>query len=230
VVSIGAMGELGAEWSARFRTGGIAAGPGDPVDRARTRTGRDASREPVPPPPVPVGPPIGAPTEAPVWSVTDESIATEPVGGPPPPQRPAPSAEGSGAAEPGQNRRSIVVTSFAIALLAFYLLEFAVAFLSWYDAEMRTPGQSDSMVAWALCALLLLPALLMRGRGRALPLLLATVAGAVAPVLLSRDLVGVLGIPDVWVGQALTLHVVFPLCLGLPATVAALLPGGPGRR
>ncbi len=116
----------------------------------------------------------------------------------------------------------MVVTSFAIALMAFYVLQFGVALLAWYDAELRTPGQADAMVAWAVCAALLLPALLLDGRWRALPLVVATVAGAVAPVLLSRDLLGMLGIPDVWVGQALTLHVVFPLCLGIPATIASL--------
>jgi hypothetical protein len=116
----------------------------------------------------------------------------------------------------------MIATSFTIALMAFYVLQFAVALLAWYDAELRTPGQADAMVAWAVCAALLLPALLLRGRLRALPLMGATAAGALAPVLLSRDLVGMLGIPDVWVGQALTLHVVFPLCLGIPATFAAL--------
>jgi hypothetical protein len=78
-----------------------------------------------------------------------------------------------------------------------------------------------------VCAALLLPALLLDGRWRALPLVVATVAGALTPVLLSRDLLGMLGIPDVWVGQALTLHVVFPLCLGIPATIAALATPDP---
>ena len=119
----------------------------------------------------------------------------------------------------------MVATSFSVALMAFYLLQLAVEFLSWYDAELRTPGQADAMVAWAVCAGVLLPALLLRGRWRVLPFLAATLAGAATPILLSRDLVAMLGVPDVWIGQGLTLQVLFPLLLGVPAAVAALLSG-----
>ena len=121
----------------------------------------------------------------------------------------------------------MVATSFCVALMAFYLLQFAVDFLAWYDAELRTPGQADAMVAWAVCSGVLLPALLLRGRWRVLPIFVATLAGAAAPILLSRDLVAMLGVPDVWIGQGLTLQVLFPLLLGLPAAGAALL-SGPG--
>ena len=126
-------------------------------------------------------------------------------------------------------RWSAVAVTFGVALFGFYLLQAAVAFLSWYDAAIRTPGQADAMVAWAVCAGLVVPALILRGRWRALPIVVATLAGAVAPILLSRDLVAMLGVPDVWVGQGLTLQVLFPLFLGVPAAVAALLSGGRRR-
>ena len=73
--------------------------------------------------------------------------------------------------------------------------------------------------------LLVVPAFLFRGLWRLVPVLAGTAAGVLTPVLLSRDLLGMLGVPDVWVGQSLTLHVVFPLVVGLSAAVAVILAG-----
>jgi hypothetical protein len=109
-----------------------------------------------------------------------------------------------------------------VALLAFYCLQLASAAVAWYEAPIRTDALVDAMVAYAICAALVLPGLLLRGRWRVLPVLLATAAGAAAPVLLSRELMEVLGPRDVWVGQSLTLQVVFPLVIGLCAVVALL--------
>jgi hypothetical protein len=109
-----------------------------------------------------------------------------------------------------------------VALLVFYCLQLGSAAVAWREAPIRTDALVDAMVAYAICAVLVLPALLLRGRWRVLPALLATAAGTVAPVLLSRDLMEVVGPRDVWVGQSLTLQVVFPLVVGLCAVVALL--------
>lgn len=215
VSSICAMGHPPAESRAQFHMG-------DPtLHRSSSATTAPHAREDPPPPPglsSPSPAPItGAPlVEPPVWSVSAAPVAATPAHREPAMQAPVD-------AQPVPRRWSVVATTFAVALLAFYLLQFATASVFWLDAEIRTPGQADAMVTWAVCAALVLPALLLRGRWRALPLAAATLAGTLAPVLLSRDLLRLLGIPDVWVGQAFTLHVIFPLCLGIPATIAALL-------
>ncbi len=119
----------------------------------------------------------------------------------------------------------MLAVGLATALLAFYVLQLGAALLSWYDSEIRTPGQSDAIAAYSVCSLLLVPVYLFRGRWRVVPLLAATAAGVATPVLLSRDLLGMLGVPDVWIGQSLTLHVLFPLVVGLVAATAVLVRG-----
>lgn len=75
------------------------------------------------------------------------------------------------------------------------------------------------MIAYVICAALVVPALVLRGRWRILPVIVAAVAGMVAPVLLSRDLMDVVGPREVWVGQSLTLQVLFPVVVGFAAVV-----------
>lgn len=113
----------------------------------------------------------------------------------------------------------------------FYCLEFATALIAWREAPIRTEALVDPMVAYAVCAGLVLPALLFPGRWRVVPALVATAAGVLAPVLLTRDLMEVVGPRDVWVGQSLTLQVLFPLVVGLCAVVAVMTAprGGPRR-
>ena len=50
----------------------------------------------------------------------------------------------------------------------------------------------------------------------------AVAALALVPVLLARDLMEVVGPREVWVGQSLTLQVLFPLLIGLTAVIAVL--------
>lgn len=78
------------------------------------------------------------------------------------------------------------------------------------------------MVVYAVCAALLLPAFVLPGRWRVVPTVLATATGVLGPVVLARDLMEVVGPRDVWVGQSLTLQVLFPLVVGLFAVVALL--------
>jgi len=113
-------------------------------------------------------------------------------------------------------------SGLVLALLVFYCLQLAAAAIAWREAPIRTDALIDPIVAYAVCAALVVPALLARGRWRVVPVLLATAAGAIAPVLLARDLMEVVGPRDVWVGQSLTLQVLFPLVVGL-CTVVALL-------
>ncbi|MGI9577271.1 MAG: hypothetical protein ACR2OH_03635 [Microthrixaceae bacterium] len=218
--SIGEMEHPSAESSARSRMGDPTLLRGAP-DRAGGVDTAALARENPPPPPR-VQPPAGVPAQSvpeavpPVWSVTAAQLHGATTSGTVDPTDEPPRVR------PAARRWSVVATTLAVALLAFYGLQFATAALSWYDAEIRTPGQADAMVTYAACAALVVPALLLRGRWKALPLAAAAILGAIAPVMLSRDLLGLLGIPDVWVGQAFTLHVLFPLCLGVPATIAAL--------
>lgn len=109
-----------------------------------------------------------------------------------------------------------------VALFVFYCLEFATALVAWHEAPIRTDALVDPMVAYAVCAGSVLPGFLLPGRWRAVPALLATAAGVLTPILLTRDLMEVIGPRDVWVGQSLTLQVLFPLVLGLCAVVAIL--------
>ncbi len=113
-------------------------------------------------------------------------------------------------------------SGFVVALLLFFLLQAANSAVLWREAPIRTDPMVDAIVAHLACALLAVAALLLRGRWRALPVLLATLVGAAVPVYLNRDLMDVVGPRNVWVGQSLTLQVLFPLVVGLVATVAVL--------
>ena len=158
--------------------------------------------------PVPVWSPL-APS-APIPSPTRRDESTRPA------------AESTPAAEPTTGTARRPRSAFLFALLAFYLLQLAAAVLAWSEAPIRTESLSDAMRAWAVCVVAVLPALLLRGRWRALPALAATVLGALVPVLLARDLMEVVGPREVWVGQSLTLQVLFPLLIGLTAVIAVL--------
>lgn len=113
-------------------------------------------------------------------------------------------------------------SALLVALLAFYVLQLAAALLAWREAPIRTEALLDPIRAWALCSVAVLPALMLRGRWRALPAAAATALGTATPILLSRDLIEVVGPRDVWVGQSLTLQVLFPLLVGSAATLAVL--------
>lgn len=108
-----------------------------------------------------------------------------------------------------------------MALFAFYCLQFATAALAWREAPIRTDAQLNAIIAYGTCAALVVPAFVLRGRWRILPVVVAAAAGTAAPVLLTRDLMEVVGPREVWVGQSLTLQVLFPVVVGL-ATVMAL--------
>lgn len=137
-----------------------------------------------------------------------------------------PTPGGAGASGPGTDAAPRISrrprSGLLVALLVFYCLQLAAAAVAWREAPIRTDALVDPMLAYATCALLVLPALLLRGRWRVFPTLVATAAGTVSPVLLSRDLMEVVGPRDVWVGQSLTLQVIFPLVVGLCAVVALL--------
>lgn len=114
-----------------------------------------------------------------------------------------------------------------LALAVFYILSLAGVWLAWWDAEIRPPGLADGVVGYVVCVGLLAPAFVLRGRWRSVPTLLAAAAGVVLPVYLASDLLSMLGIRDVWIGQSLTLGVLFPLLVGGLALLAQLV--GPGR-
>lgn len=118
-------------------------------------------------------------------------------------------------------------SGLVVALFVFYCLQLAAAAVAWREAPIRTDALSDAMVAYAVCAVLVLPAFVLRGRWRILPTLLATAVGTAVPILLARDLMEVVGPRDVWVGQSLTLQVLFPLVVGFSAMIALLT--APGR-
>ncbi|MFV0316404.1 MAG: hypothetical protein ACK5O2_05510 [Microthrixaceae bacterium] len=175
--------------------------------------------------------------EVPVWAA-DRSPPTgsDVVQGPRPPTGVRHAGGVGQDAEPGQGTEAAQDTEtvfearpaarprsgFVVALLLFFALQCANALVVWREAPIRSDAMIEAVLVHLGCAALVVPALLLRGRWRALPLVVATIAGAVAPVGLSRDLIGVLGPRDVWVGQSLTLHVLFPLVLGAVATVAVL--------
>ncbi len=121
-------------------------------------------------------------------------------------------------------------TGLCAALAAFYLLQLGGGLLTWYEAEIRLPGQKDVIVGYGLCLILLVPAFVLRGRWRVLPTIAASLAGAAVPLVVAGDMFAMLGIQDVWVGQSLTLHVLFPLAVGGSAVLAQLLGGRIPRR
>ncbi len=114
-----------------------------------------------------------------------------------------------------------------MALFAFYCLQLAAAFVAWWQAPIRTEALTAPMVAYGTCAVLMVPALLLRGRWRVIPTLAATALGTIAPLWLARDLIEIVGPRDVWVGQSLTLQVCFPLVVGLGAIVALFTASRP---
>lgn len=150
--------------------------------------------------PLPVWSP--AATDTPAVAVTGGSLEGEPAAGPRTTLRPR--------------------SGLLVALFAFYCLQLAAAVVAWREAPIRTDALVDPMVAYAICVVAVLPAFVLRGRWRVGPTLVATAAGTLAPVLLARDLMQVVGPRDVWVGQSLTLQVVFPLVVGICAVVALL--------
>jgi len=109
-----------------------------------------------------------------------------------------------------------------VALLVFFAAQAANAWVAWYEAPIRTDDMVDAIVAYLICGAAVVPALALRGRWRVIPVLLATLAGAIVPVALSRDLMDAVGPRSVWVGQSLTLQVMFPLLLGLLAAGAVV--------
>lgn len=115
------------------------------------------------------------------------------------------------------------------ALAVFFVLQLAAALLTWRDAEIRAPGLGDAIVAYGVCLALLVPALVLPGRWRAVPTALSALAGTAVPVVLSRDLVEMLGPREVWIGQSMTVHVVFPLVVGAAAVVSLLRNGRRSR-
>lgn len=119
-------------------------------------------------------------------------------------------------------RRGRLAGGLTFALLAFFLLSLAGVSLRWLDAAVRSPGLREGVIGYASCSAVVLVGLLVPGRWRSIPLLLATVGGAVLPVYLVRDLLDLLGTRDVWIGQSLTLSVLFPLLVGGAGTVAIL--------
>lgn len=112
------------------------------------------------------------------------------------------------------------------ALAVFFALQFVAAVFAWRDAEIALPALEDAIVAYGVCLALLVPVPLLRGRWRTIPTALAALAGTVVPVLLSRDLLEMLGPRDVWIGQSMTVDVLFPLLVGLAAVITLLRNGG----
>ena len=225
--SISAMGHTRAESSARFQMGDPALRRGSatrtPSGGVAT-TARYVHEEPPPAPglPSPAVAPVTAAshTEPPVWSVSAALDAITPVPGGTP-ERGAP-ADLSPVSQTLVDRGDDFRGRPARVLRApvRHCLPVLVR-----RRGIRTPGQAGprwwhrpSVLRSSTAGSVAQGPIRERCRWRLRP-----PAGTLAPVLLSRDLLSLLGIPDVWVGQAFTLHVLFPMCVGIPATIAALV-------
>ena len=159
------------------------------------------------------------PSEVPVWSVANSTGAS------PAAADPLRRARTGSAAPTGSDARRRTLrprSGFVVALLVFFAAQAANAWVAWYEAPIRTDDMVDAIVAYLICGAAVVPALALRGRWRVIPVLLATLAGAIVPVALSRDLMDAVGPRSVWVGQSLTLQVMFPLLLGLLAAGAVV--------
>ncbi len=123
---------------------------------------------------------------------------------------------------PRRANRGRLAAGLTFALFVFYGLSLASVTLSWRDAVVRPPGLAEAITGYAACCGIVVVGMLVPGRWRAIPMFLATVAGTVLPMYLVRDLLDTLGKHDLWVGQSLTLTVLFPLLVGGAATIAIL--------
>ena len=163
------------------------------------------------------------PSEVPVWSVANSTGASPAAADPLRRARTGSAAPTGSDAASGARRRTLRPRSgFVVALLVFFAAQAANAWVAWYEAPIRTDDMVDAIVAYLICGAAVVPALALRGRWRVIPVLLATLAGAIVPVALSRDLMDAVGPRSVWVGQSLTLQVMFPLLLGLLAAGAVV--------
>lgn len=194
--------------------------------RVRARSSGDPRPQDRPPPTEYTGPTDGLvadpqdelePGPAPLWSSAG-AVAPLRTGGSGKAGPPAPESAASGPRWLRRRRRSALL----VALLVFYCLQLATALVAWREAPIRTEALVDPIVVYAVCAALLLPAFVLPGRWRVVPTVLATATGVLGPVVLARDLMEVVGPRDVWVGQSLTLQVLFPLVVGLFAVIALL--------
>ena len=149
-------------------------------------------------------PPFALP-EPPTVAAAGPAIA--PVGAPP---------------KPAREKRGRLAAGLTFALFVFFALSLVSVTLSWLDTTVRPPGLAEAITGYGVCSGLVVVAMLFPGRWRSIPVLLATVAGVLLPLYLVRDLLDTLGVHDLWVGQSLTLGVLFPLLVGGTATIAIL--------
>ena len=124
---------------------------------------------------------------------------------------------------------SPVAMGMSIALLAYYVLQFATCSLLWFDSRHTGSGAAEGMFVYGAAAAVMIVAMIEPGRLRALFIAVAALAGAALPVYQTRHLFQSLGIHDVLVGQGVITSVLLPLIVGAVAVALLAKSGLSGR-
>jgi hypothetical protein len=94
--------------------------------------------------------------------------------------------------------------------------------LAWWRAVIRTDPLVEAVVGYALCLAAMVLAMWLPGRWRPVGILLAGAGASFVPLWINRGLFGSIPPDDLWIGQSMTLVVLFPLAMGVAGAVGHL--------